>query len=158
MWVEAGGGKAIVRLDLLSCREVRGIPSPSHASAWKDIGNVTARAQALDDAGGVVGIDELCPFQMMYADGVERLGAGSPRERSRWIDAIRFVFYPFCGRYILTIGHLGMLSTEFPESLVHPASHQGRTSQAKACSVGDGDPLVLGDFGVWFGKFMWVFV
>jgi hypothetical protein len=27
---------------------------------------------------------ELCLFQMMYEDGVERLGAGSPRERMRW--------------------------------------------------------------------------
>lgn len=114
MWVEGGGGKAIVRLDLLSCHEVRSIPSPSHIDAWKDIGNVTARAQALDDAGGVVGIDELCPFQMVYADGVERLGAGSPRERSRWVEAIWFVFLSILRRYILTGGHLGMLSTELP--------------------------------------------
>ena len=88
MWVEAGGGKAIVRLDLLNCQEVRAIPSPSHARAWKDFGNVRAREQVLDDTGGTVGIDELCPFQMMYADGVERLGAGSPRERAKWMTAI----------------------------------------------------------------------
>lgn len=112
MWVEAGGGKAIVRLDLLSCREVRGISSPSHARAWKDIGNVMARAQALDDTGGVVGIDELCPFQMIYEDGVERLGAGSPLERSRWMEAIWFVSVAANGRSILIGCHPGIVSIE----------------------------------------------
>lgn len=32
-WVEAGGGKAIIGLDLLNCHEVRSVPSPTHASA-----------------------------------------------------------------------------------------------------------------------------
>ncbi|KAG9040046.1 hypothetical protein FS842_003101, partial [Serendipita sp. 407] len=86
-WVEAGGGKAIIGLDLLNCHEVRSVPSPSHTSAWDDIGNVAARAQALDE-GPDSRIGELCPFQMLYEDGVERLGAGSPRERVRWVAAI----------------------------------------------------------------------
>ncbi|KAG8795280.1 hypothetical protein FRC17_008153, partial [Serendipita sp. 399] len=86
-WVEAGGGKAIIGLDLLNCHEVRSVPSPSHTSAWDDIGNVAARAQALEE-GPDSRIGELCPFQMLYEDGVERLGAGSPRERVRWVAAI----------------------------------------------------------------------
>jgi hypothetical protein len=72
------------------------VPSPNHTSAWDDIRNVAARAQALDEAGAPGGIDELCPFQMMYEDGVERLGTGSPRERMKWVGAIWYVFFSTC--------------------------------------------------------------
>jgi hypothetical protein len=37
-------------------------------------------------------IEELCPFQVTYEDGVERLAAGSPRKRIRWVGAIWYVF------------------------------------------------------------------
>lgn len=52
-----------------------------------DIGNVVARRQA-EEEGPESRIAELAPFQMLYEDGVERLGAGSPRERVRWVGAI----------------------------------------------------------------------
>jgi hypothetical protein len=102
-WVEAGGGKAIISLDLLNCHEVRSVPSPNHASAWDDIGNVAVRAQALDEGGAPGGIEELCPFQMMYEDGVERLGAGSPRERMKWVGAMWYVFFSPCFLFGLLI-------------------------------------------------------
>ena len=33
-------------------------------------------------------MEMLCPFQLLYSDGVERLGAESARERVRWVSAI----------------------------------------------------------------------
>jgi hypothetical protein len=69
------------------------VPSPNHASAWDDVGNVAARAQALEEGGAPGGIDELCLFQMMYEDGVKRLGARSPRERMTWVGVIWYAFF-----------------------------------------------------------------
>jgi hypothetical protein len=34
--------------------------------------------QALDEGGAPGSIEEPCSFQMVYEDGLERLGAGSP--------------------------------------------------------------------------------
>ena len=85
-WIERGGGRAIVNLDLLNCHEVRSVPAPFHQAAWGDLGSVAARQQ-----GHVQGFDlanELCPFQLLYADGVERVAAGSQRERLQWVGAI----------------------------------------------------------------------
>lgn len=78
----------MITLDLLNCNEVRSVPSPSHPSAHDDIGTVAARAQA--GARGAEGdlVEMLCPFQLLYPDGVERLGAESARERVRWVGAI----------------------------------------------------------------------
>lgn len=50
-------------------------------------------SQALDEGGAPGSIEEPCSFQMMYEDGLERLGAGSPRERMKWVGAIWYVFY-----------------------------------------------------------------
>ena len=89
-------------LDLLNCTEVRSVPSPSHPTAKDDIGTIAAQAQ-IDDQGdsdlGHLGdmnlIETLCPFQLLYADGIERLGAESARERVRWVSAIWLVsFFP----------------------------------------------------------------
>ena len=82
-WLEAGGGKAIIGFDLLDCHEVCSVPSPIHVSAWDNIGNVAARAQAFEEGGAPGGIEEFSPFQMMYEGGVERLGTSSPRERMK---------------------------------------------------------------------------
>lgn len=87
-WVEAGGGKAIIGLDLLNCHEVRCLPLHNHASAWDDIGSVAMRAEVLDKVGAPGGIEVLCPFHRMYEDGVERLGASSPREWMKVVGAI----------------------------------------------------------------------
>ena len=38
-------------------------------------------------------MDTLVPFQMLYADGVERLAAESLLERQRWVNRIMYVFY-----------------------------------------------------------------
>lgn len=84
-----GGGRGVVTLDLVHCNEVRSVPSPSHPSARDDIGTIAARLQM--SQGEVVDYDlleMLCPFQLLYSDGVERLGAESARERVRWVSAI----------------------------------------------------------------------
>ncbi|KAF8579979.1 hypothetical protein K439DRAFT_341186 [Ramaria rubella] len=87
-WIAPGGGRGVITLDLLNCNEVRSVPSPSHPSANDDIGTIAAREQA--GASGAEGnlVETLCPFQLLYPDGVERLGAESARERVRWVGAI----------------------------------------------------------------------
>lgn len=61
--------------------EVRSIPSPNHPSAVADVGSIAAKA--------IPGLsDDLYPFQLVYDDGVERLGAESARDRVRWVSAI----------------------------------------------------------------------
>lgn len=79
-------------LDLLNCTEVRSVPSPMHASARDDVGTVAAAAQSGESGGGTGEelslMELLCPFQLLYADGVERLAAESARERVRWVSAI----------------------------------------------------------------------
>ena len=37
-------------------------------------------------------MDTLVPFQMLYADGVERLAAESLLERQKWVNRIMYVF------------------------------------------------------------------
>lgn len=81
---------------------MRSVPSPSHPAAREDVGTVAARAQDAesrarrlsgratgrdDDVDGSL-VDRLCPFQLMYEDGVERVAAESARERVRWVSAI----------------------------------------------------------------------
>ena len=82
-------------LDLLNCTEVRSVPSPTHPTARDDIGTIAAQAQvdSQDDPGlGHLGdmnlMETLCPFQLLYSDGIERLGAESARERVRWVSAV----------------------------------------------------------------------
>lgn len=82
-----------------------------HPSAADDVGTIAARAQSqksvystpyalsraddhrsASDAEGEMGemglMEMLCPFQLLYGDGVERLGAESARERVRWVSAL----------------------------------------------------------------------
>ena len=86
-WVEPGGGRAVVNLDLLNCHEVRSSLAPFHRDAWGDIGSIAARNQANQDQAFDF-VNDLCPFQLLYEDGVERLAASSQRERVRWVEAI----------------------------------------------------------------------
>ena len=77
---------------LLNCTEVRSVASPTHSSAQDDVGTIavkahTANAQA-EGFGELSLVETLCPFQLFYSDGVERLGAESARERVRWVSAI----------------------------------------------------------------------
>ena len=99
-WIAPGGGRGIVTLDLLNCTEVRSVPSPTHPSAKDDIGTIAAQAQAheqddpdLGHLGDMNLVEALCPFQLLYSDGVERLAAESARERVRWVSAIWSVFF-----------------------------------------------------------------
>ncbi|KAG8913752.1 hypothetical protein FRC00_001701 [Tulasnella sp. 408] len=87
-WIAPGGGRGGVTLDLVSCTEVRNIPSPSHSTAQNDIGSITAREQSAA-RGSENLVELLCPFQLTYGDGVERLAAESAGERVRWVGAIR---------------------------------------------------------------------
>ncbi|OBZ76666.1 hypothetical protein A0H81_03305 [Grifola frondosa] len=88
-------GRGIVTLDLLNCTEVRSVPTPMHPTAQDDVGTIAAREQstsATSGSGGQLGemglVETLCPFQLLYSDGIERLGAESARERVRWVSAI----------------------------------------------------------------------
>lgn len=87
-WIAPGGGRGIITLDLLNCTEVRSVPSPMHPTARDDVGTIAAREQSAlaarggDGGGGGEGqlgemglMEMLCPFQLLYGDGVERLGA-----------------------------------------------------------------------------------
>jgi hypothetical protein len=88
-WLAPGGGRGVVTLDLINCMEVRSVPSPSHPSARDDIGTVAAQMQMeRDEELDMDLVEMLCPFQLLYSDGVERLGAESARERVRWVRAI----------------------------------------------------------------------
>ncbi|KAL4251010.1 hypothetical protein ABKN59_006567 [Abortiporus biennis] len=84
-WIAPGGGRGVVTLDLLNCTEVRSAPSPTHIEAQDDVGTLAAKEQYIE--GGSL-MEVLTPFQLLYADGVERLAAESPRERVRWVSAI----------------------------------------------------------------------
>jgi hypothetical protein len=102
-WIAQGGGRGIITLDLLNCTEVRSVASPTHPSAQDDVGTIAAKAQTANaraEGFGDLGLMEtLCPFQLFYSDGVERLGAESARERVRWVSAIWYVprcFYHYC--------------------------------------------------------------
>jgi hypothetical protein len=71
------------------------VPSPTHPSAKDDIGTIAAITQSKnaerskgDQLGDLGLMETLCPFQLLYSDGVERLGAESARERVRWVSAI----------------------------------------------------------------------
>lgn len=89
-WIAPGGGRGIVTLDLLNCTEVKSAPSPMHREATDDVGTMAAKDQsreAVDEAEAEL-VQILSPFHLLYTDGVERLGAESPRERVRWVNAI----------------------------------------------------------------------
>ena len=92
-WIAPGGGRGIVTLDLLNCTEVRSAPSPTHREASDDVGTIAARDQSREavQEGDAELVQILSPFHLLYADGVERLGAESPRERVRWVNAIWYV-------------------------------------------------------------------
>ncbi|KAG9084929.1 hypothetical protein FRC06_003831 [Ceratobasidium sp. 370] len=81
-WIGPTGGRGVVALDLVNCIEVRSALSLSHPSARDDVGSVATRLQSLELA------EALCPFQLLYADGVERLGTDTARERVRSVGAI----------------------------------------------------------------------
>src|ERR1700722_19534052 len=73
-WIAPGGGRGVVTLDLLNCNEVRSVPSPGHPSAREDVGTIAAIE--MDRQGDATArtrlMEVLCPFQLLYADGVER--------------------------------------------------------------------------------------
>jgi hypothetical protein len=86
-WIAPGGGRGVVTLDLLNCTEVRSVPSPPHSSAREDVGTIAARTQVAEGQGPDL-MELLCPFQLLYTDGVERLAAESARKRVRWVSAV----------------------------------------------------------------------
>lgn len=66
------------------------MPSPTHPSARNDIGSIAARMHPHTEVNseGEPLVEFICPFQLLYGDGVERLGAESARERVRWVGAV----------------------------------------------------------------------
>jgi len=93
-WLAPGGGRGIVALDLLNCTSVQSTPSPTHPSARDDVGTIAARQQS-GEPGGLPLMDMLVPFQMLYADGVERLAAESLLERQKWVNRLWCVISTF---------------------------------------------------------------
>ncbi len=78
------------------------MPSPLHRDAIDDIGSIAAGAQsAEEDVGeGERLADFLCPFQLIYSDRLERLGAENARERVRWVAALWYVLLCYmCPRF-----------------------------------------------------------
>jgi hypothetical protein len=96
-WIAQGGGCGIITLDLLNCTEVCSVASLTHPSAQDDVGTLAAKAQTTNaqaEGFGELGLMEtLCPFQLFYSDGMERLGAESARERVHWVSAIWYVLF-----------------------------------------------------------------
>jgi hypothetical protein len=90
LWLAPGGGRGIVALDLLNCTKVQSAYSPLHPLARDD---VLAASQQTNDRDGQSLMDTLVPFQILYADGVERLAAESLLERQKWVNQIMYVFY-----------------------------------------------------------------
>lgn len=96
-WIAPNDGRGLVSLDLINHIEVRSVPSPHYCDARDDIGSIAAQTQT-DEERAVVPSPEgegladfLCPFQLLYSDGLERLGAKSARERVRWVAALWYV-------------------------------------------------------------------
>jgi hypothetical protein len=85
-WMATGGGRGIVALDLLNCTNVQSAPSPTHPTAADDVGTIAAFSQHTAD--GQFLSDILMPFQMLYADGVERLAAETVLERQKWVNRL----------------------------------------------------------------------
>lgn len=66
--------------NLLNCNEVHSVPSPSHPIAHDDIRTDAVQAQAGASGPDSALVGTLCPFQLLYPDGAERLGAESARD------------------------------------------------------------------------------
>ena len=96
-WLAPGGGRGIVALDLLNCTKAQSAYSPLHPLARDDVGTLAA-SQQTNDRDGQSLTDTLVPFQMLYADGVERLAAESLLERQKWVNRIMydFILSNFC--------------------------------------------------------------
>ena len=93
-WLAPGGGCGIIALDLLNCTSVQSTPSPTHPSACDDVGMIAARQQS-GEAGGLPLMDMLVPFQLLYADGVERLAVESLLERQKWVNRLWYAFFTY---------------------------------------------------------------
>jgi hypothetical protein len=91
-WLAPGGGRGIIALDLLNCTSIQSTPSPTHPSARNDVGTIAARQQS-GEAGGLPLMDMLVPFQMLYANGVERLAVESLLERQKWVNRLWYTFF-----------------------------------------------------------------
>ena len=128
---------------------MRYVPSPLHPSARDDVGTIAAQRQADEGAVGEADLmEKLCPFQLLYADGVERLGAESARERVRWVSAIWLVRVSKAASFILMRVYREALdhSVTIPDRSVNSspvgsirtiASHQSSAlSAASASSAG----------------------
>lgn len=79
-WIPAGGGRDSLVLDLVACREVHSVHGPSHPSSLDDIGAKVAREQNLN---------QICPWQLVFDDGVERMAVDSASDRVQWVNAVR---------------------------------------------------------------------
>ena len=77
----------MVTLNLLNYTGIRSVPSPTRPGACDDIGSGTARLMDAENPGGPSLVQTLYPFQLLYTDDIEHLGAESLREQVRWVGA-----------------------------------------------------------------------
>ena len=87
-WISLTGGRGVVTLDLLNATEVESTHSPTDPRAAEDYGTQAARRQSHE---GLNLVSILCPFHLLYSDGIERLAAESPIECAVWVNAIWYV-------------------------------------------------------------------
>ena len=86
-WIAPGGGRGVVMLDLLDATEVHLVPSPMHSSARKDVGTIATKVQITEGHNSNL-LKLLCPFQLLYSNGMERLAVESTDEQVCWVSAI----------------------------------------------------------------------
>jgi hypothetical protein len=83
-WAEPSGLIAEVKLDLLSCVEVRTVrPSGTERDVRVDVVRDTGRIENV----------RLMTFELGYSDSLERLGSDTRQEMVRWFEAIQWVFF-----------------------------------------------------------------
>lgn len=86
-WIAPGGGRGVVTLDLLNSTEVHSVPSPMHSSVREDVGTISAKVQVTEGHSSNL-LELLCPFQLLYSDGIEQLAAESTHKRVCWVSVI----------------------------------------------------------------------
>ncbi|KAF8709631.1 Zn-finger protein, partial [Rhizoctonia solani] len=119
-WIAPTGGHGAVPLDLVNYTEVRS--APLHPSARDDVGSVAPRLQTADL------VETLCPFQLLYTDGVGRLGMDTAKERVRWVGSIWDVLATIAHGPPRVLANLSDSEGAATTSFVAPAAYIANTS------------------------------
>ncbi|QRV84868.1 hypothetical protein RhiJN_12884 [Ceratobasidium sp. AG-Ba] len=101
-WIAPTGGRGVVTLDLVNCTESAELA------------------------------ETLCPFQLLYADGVERLGTDTARERVRWVGAIWEVLATIARTPVRAVTERSASPSE--SSLQRSSSVRSSSSEGVSCT------------------------